>query len=194
MGSQLKRSRGKRQPQKVGSQPERLQMAWSTVKEGSLCERIALGWSGRKISAKQILHSDLAPIGLRKARFVSAFHQTGRHKVNDPKVGLKRRLREGKVGHEPRLEPCWTLLVIGSLVQCEPDEPSWTWTQTWVQARMSDYILNWTTMSCAILAGQWLFRTHPAKRPRGTQDPEIGKRLRFMSRKKSFQVGFMKYL
>ena len=36
-------------------------------------------------------------------------------KVNDPKLGLKWRLGEGKVGHGPRHEPCWTLLVIGSI-------------------------------------------------------------------------------
>ena len=38
-----------------------------------------------------------------------------RQKVNEPKVDLKWGLGEGKVGLEPRLEPCWTLLVIGSL-------------------------------------------------------------------------------
>ena len=32
------------------------------------------------------------------------------HKVNDMKVGSKSGLGEGKVGFEPRLEPCWTLL------------------------------------------------------------------------------------
>ena len=37
------------------------------------------------------------------------------HKVNDPKVGLKWGLGKGNVGHEPRLEPCWTRLVISSL-------------------------------------------------------------------------------
>ena len=37
------------------------------------------------------------------------------HKVNDPKVDYSRDLGEGKVGHEPRLEPCLTMLVIGPL-------------------------------------------------------------------------------
>ena len=41
LGSQHKHSSGESQPQKVGSQPERLQMARSTTREGSLCERIA---------------------------------------------------------------------------------------------------------------------------------------------------------
>ena len=41
VGSQLKRSSGERRPEKVRSQPERLQMARSTTKEGSLGERIA---------------------------------------------------------------------------------------------------------------------------------------------------------
>ena len=52
-------------------------------------------------------------------------------------------LREEEIGLEPKLEPCWTMLVIG-LVQCEPGEPCWIWTQTWVQARMPDYSLNRT--------------------------------------------------
>ena len=46
--------------------------------------------------------------------FVAASHQTGldtRSKAQRPiKVGMK-----GKVGNEPRLEPCWSLLFIGSL-------------------------------------------------------------------------------
>ena len=29
------------------------------------------------------------------------------HKINDPRVVLKWGLGEGKVGHEPRVEPCW---------------------------------------------------------------------------------------
>ena len=36
---------------------------------------------------------------------------------------------------------CWSS---AHLVQCEPDEPSWTWTQIWAQACMPDYSLNWT--------------------------------------------------
>ena len=38
-----------------------------------------------------------------------------RHKVNDPKVDYCGDLGEGKVGHEPRLEPYWTVLVIDPL-------------------------------------------------------------------------------
>ena len=48
------------------------------------------------------------------------------HKFNDPKVDYSGGLREGKVGHEPRLEPsdlCWSS---ANLVECGPDEPSWT--------------------------------------------------------------------
>ena len=30
------------------------------------------------------------------------------------------------------------------LVQCGPDEPSWSWTQFWVQVRLPDCSLNWT--------------------------------------------------
>ena len=45
---------------------------------------------------------------------------------------------------------CWSS---DHLVQCGPDEPSWSWTQIWVQARMPDYSLNWTSSS-AIQGGQ----------------------------------------
>ena len=49
------------------------------------------------------------------------------HRVYDPKVGYCEDLGEGKVGYEPRLEPCWTMPVIGP-----------------------DYSLNWTAMFSAI--------------------------------------------
>ena len=42
---------------------------------------------------------------------------------------------------------CWSL---AHLMQCRPDELSWTWTQTWVQAWMLDYSLKWTARSSAI--------------------------------------------
>ena len=48
--------------------------------------------------------------------FVAASHQTGlntRSKARRPiKVGIK---GEGKVRNEPRLEPCWSMWLIGSL-------------------------------------------------------------------------------
>ena len=37
------------------------------------------------------------------------------HKVNDPKADYSGDLGEGKVGHEPRLEPCWSMLLIDPL-------------------------------------------------------------------------------
>ena len=46
---------------------------------------------------------------------------------------------------------CWSST---HLVQCGPDEPCWTWTQIWVQARMPDYSLNWTARSSAIQGWQ----------------------------------------
>ena len=52
---------------------------------------------------------------------------------------------EGKVRPIPRLEPCWSMLVIDSLSEMWADEPSRTWAQIWVQAGMPDYSLNWTT-------------------------------------------------
>ena len=46
----------------------------------------------------------------------------------------------------------WALLdYAGHSVQCEPDEPSWTWTKSMgVQTGMPDYSLNWTKRSSAI--------------------------------------------
>ena len=46
---------------------------------------------------------------------------------------------------------CW---LSTPLVQCGLDEPSWTWTQIWVQARLPGYSLNWTTGSSAIQGWQ----------------------------------------
>ena len=37
------------------------------------------------------------------------------HNINDQKVDYSEDLGKEKVGHEPTLEPCWTLLVIDSL-------------------------------------------------------------------------------
>ena len=34
------------------------------------------------------------------------------HKVNDPKVDYSKGLKEGKVWHEPWLEPCWIMLLL----------------------------------------------------------------------------------
>ena len=51
-----------------------------------------------------------------KSIFVSAFPPDRTwHKVNDLKVDYSGGLGEGKVGHEPRLLPFWTLPLIGSL-------------------------------------------------------------------------------
>ena len=41
---------------------------------------------------------------------------------------------------------CWSS---GSLSASEPDEPRWTWTQTWIQAQMPYYNLNWSKRSSA---------------------------------------------
>ena len=57
-----------------------------------------------------------------------------RHKVNDPKVDYSGDLGEGRErsGASRYSIPaglCWSSV---HLVQCEPDEPSWSWTQIWV--------------------------------------------------------------
>ena len=64
-----------------------------------------------------------------------------------------------KVGEGWTQAEAWALLVIAGhrphLVQCGPDEPSWTWTQTWVKARVHNNSLNWTARSSAIQGWQW---------------------------------------
>ena len=48
----------------------------------------------------------------------------------------------GRSGTSRGLSPaglCWSS---SHFELCAPDEPSWTWTQTWVQAWMPDYRLN----------------------------------------------------
>ena len=66
------------------------------------------------------------------------------HKVNDPKVDLKWGFRgvEGRARAGAR-----------NLLVCGPDEPSWSWTQIWVQARMPAHSLNWTARSSDIQGG-----------------------------------------
>ena len=60
-----------------------------------------------------------------------------------PEGWLLWEFRWGKVG----LKPSWSSAYF---VQCGPDEPRWSWTQIWVQARTLDYSLNWTAKSSAI--------------------------------------------
>ena len=59
------------------------------------------------------------------------------------KVGI---LGRGMLGTSPA-GLCWSSTY---LVQCGPDEPSWSWTQIWVQACIPAYSLNWTARSSAI--------------------------------------------
>ena len=71
--------------------------------------------------------------------FVTVSHQDRTlHKVNDPKADYSGDLEEGKDGHEPRVEPCWSVLLINPL------SAMWavSWTPIWVQARMLGYSLN----------------------------------------------------
>ena len=55
-----------------------------------------------------------------------------RHKVNDPKADYSVNLGEGKVGHELRLEPCWSVLLI--------DPPSAMWACVTLPPRPPRYI------------------------------------------------------
>ena len=48
--------------------------------------------------------------------FVTASHEDRTwHKVKSPKANKSGNKGEGKVWNEPRLEPCWSMLLIGSL-------------------------------------------------------------------------------
>ena len=77
-----------------------------------------------------------------------------RHKVNDSKADYSGDLEEAKVGHKPNSNPGKLCCSSTHLVQCGPDEPSWSWTQIWVQARTPAYSLNWTARSSAVQGGQ----------------------------------------
>ena len=83
--------------------------------------------------------------------FVSASHQIGL----DSRSMTRRSIivGEGKVGHEPRLEPCWAWGSLAYFVQCGP-EPSWSWNQIWVLERMPKYNWKWTARSRVIQWGQ----------------------------------------
>ena len=90
--------------------------------------------------------------GQTKLIFVSTSHQRGLDtRSNDPKVDYSADIGKGEAQVTSRCsspaELCWSSAY---LVQCGPDEPSWTWTQIWVQAWMPDYSLNWTARSSAI--------------------------------------------
>ena len=59
-------------------------------------------------------------------------------------------------------------------MQCEPDEPSWTWTQIWVQSRVSDYNLNWTARFTAIQEWQRCQWCSSSNRREGDQAAAVG--------------------
>ena len=72
-----------------------------------------------------------------------------------PEGRLKWRLGEVDVGHEPRLEPCWSMLLIDPLsAMWELMSQSDLGPKIWVQARMPGYSLNWTARSSAIQRSQ----------------------------------------
>ena len=87
--------------------------------------------------------------------FVSVSHQTElttrSMKRRSILVGVYGRGRSGTSRCSSPAGLCYSL---PHLVQCGSDEPSWNWTQIWVQTRMPDYSLNWTTGSSAI-QGWW---------------------------------------
>ena len=85
------------------------------------------------------------------------------------------RLGKRRVGPEPWLEPCWSMLVIGSLCAIWTDELCWTWTHWWVQALMPDYCLNWTTGVQCYTKVSIMQLAHPkvAKPKPGTFRPQV---------------------
>ena len=138
-----------------------MQLAYPKVaqqKSGAFRPRVCFRWRIPDSPAKKLAgsktHSKLMPsassLGQREG-FVSASNQTGLEtRSNDPKVRLQWGLLEGKVGGEPRLESSLTMLVIDPLRERVPNNPSWTWTQPWAQALLSDYSSNWRASSSAI--------------------------------------------
>ena len=81
--------------------------------------------------------------------FVFASYQTALDARSDNSGGWGRGRLSTSQGSSPA-GLCWSST---HLVQCGPDEPSWSWTQIWVQAHMPDYCLNWTARSSAIQGG-----------------------------------------
>ena len=59
-------------------------------------------------------------------------------------VGIRKKGRSGRSWGSNSAWLCWSS---AHLVDCGPDEPSWTRTQIWVQAGMLDYSLNMTARS-----------------------------------------------
>ena len=59
------------------------------------------------------------------------------HKVNNLKVNYSGDLGEGKVGHDPRLESCWTMLVISQL------SAMWAW---WAKLDMDPNLDAWLSL------------------------------------------------
>ena len=88
--------------------------------------------------------------------FVSASHQTGldtmlvtrRSNYSEDQRNVRSDTSWGS-------NPVWLCWPSAFLVPCGPYEPCWTWTQTWVQARIPDYSLNWIARSSAIQRCLW---------------------------------------
>ena len=76
------------------------------------------------------------------------------HQVNDRKVDYSRGLGGGWSGTSWGSNPDGLYWSLTRLVQWWPDELNWPWIQIWVQARMPDYSLNWTSRFSAIQRGQ----------------------------------------
>ena len=114
-------------------------------------------WFGGEDTNPMLLEEEtnISPMGLGEPGcpvFISHCLPLDRtwHTVNDLKVDYRGCWGKERLGWSQDSNPavlCWSL---AHLVQCEPDEPCRTWIQTWVQARMPDYSLNWTKRSSAI--------------------------------------------
>ena len=76
------------------------------------------------------------------------------HKVNDTKVDYSGSLWGERSGTSRGLNSAGLCSSSAHLVQCGSDEPSWTWTQIWVQVPMPKYSLNSTARSSAIQGWQ----------------------------------------
>ena len=106
----------------------------TTTADGEYLEvMVVKGW----LHTPQIFSTGASQSDGHDTSFVPASHQTGL----DTRSIIRRSIIVGIWGrgmsHPSRSSSpallCWSS---AHLVQCRPDEPSWTWTQIWVQIRM----------------------------------------------------------
>ena len=113
----------------------------------------SLNWTVRSrfIQGWQGVSDAVSPPSDAVSPFISSSHQTG---LDTRPMTWRVIIVEGKGKGKPStsrgLSPAGLCLSSAQLVQWGPDEPTWKWTQIWVQAHMPDYSLNMTAGSRVI--------------------------------------------